>query len=214
MLQNRCQRKVDRTEFRVFSPHSQRILFWWTRSPRRLVTKSSTSCSWWKFSSEKIIFDWVRSEDSELRAKKFRIYVDWIATRSWVSKTTTAEVNQWTDQVQRERIQLCSELEMKNCLIQESYVRSCQEIEEFRRRCNKEVNGVTRQKMNEHSIRHDQEFGMLNFYELLISRDSKSLVANLEYSEIHERNEYSRKCFWFEYFLTGIWRIIQWFKKW
>ena len=45
------------------------------------------------------------------------------------------EANQWADQAQRERIHLCSELEMKNRLHQECYARSCQEIEELRRRC-------------------------------------------------------------------------------
>ena len=33
------------------SSDSQRLLFWWTRSPRRPGTKSSTSCSWCKFNS-------------------------------------------------------------------------------------------------------------------------------------------------------------------
>ena len=45
------------------------------------------------------------------------------------------EANQWADQAQRERIHLCSELEMKNRLHQECYARSCQEIEELNRRC-------------------------------------------------------------------------------
>ena len=48
------------------------------------------------------------------------------------------EANQWADQAQRERIHLCGELEMKNFLHQECYARSCQEIEELRRRCYKE----------------------------------------------------------------------------
>ena len=45
------------------------------------------------------------------------------------------EANQWADQAQRERIHLCSELEMKNRLHQECYAISCQEIEELRSRC-------------------------------------------------------------------------------
>ena len=42
---------------------------------------------------------------------------------------------QWTDQVQRERIYLCSELKMKNRHHQECYARSCQEFEELKRSC-------------------------------------------------------------------------------
>ena len=48
------------------------------------------------------------------------------------------KANQWADQDQRERIQLCSELEMKDHLHQGSYARSCQEIEELKRRCYQE----------------------------------------------------------------------------
>ena len=61
------------------------------------------------------------------------------------------EANQWADQAQRQRMHLCSELEMKNRLHQECHATSCQEIEEFRRRCYKEENGVTRHKLNEYS---------------------------------------------------------------
>ena len=48
------------------------------------------------------------------------------------------KANQWADQAQREGTHLCSELEMKDHLHQESYGRSCREIEELKRRCNKE----------------------------------------------------------------------------
>ena len=40
------------------------------------------------------------------------------------------KANQWADQAQRERIHLCGELDMNNCLHQESYARSCREIKE------------------------------------------------------------------------------------
>ena len=53
-----------------------------------------------------------------------------------------SEANQWADQAQRERIHLCSELEMKNRLHRECYARSCQEIEELKRRCYQEENTV------------------------------------------------------------------------
>ena len=51
-----------------FSSDSQRILFRWTRSPRRPGTKSSTSHSWWKFSSEKSTLDWVWRGDPKFRS--------------------------------------------------------------------------------------------------------------------------------------------------
>ena len=67
------------------------------------------------------------------------------------------ETNQWADQAQRERILLCSELEMKNRLHRECYARSGQEIEELRRRCYKEENEVTQQTLNEYSMQQAQE---------------------------------------------------------
>ena len=65
--------------------------------------------------------------------------------------------SQWADQAQRERIHLCSELEMKNRLHRDCYARSCQEIEELKRRCCEEETEVTQQRMNEFTTQHDQE---------------------------------------------------------
>ena len=42
------------------------------------------------------------------------------------------QVNQWADKAQREKINLCGELEMRNRLLQQSRARNCQEIEELR----------------------------------------------------------------------------------
>ena len=67
------------------------------------------------------------------------------------------EANQWADQAQRERIHFCSKLEMKDRRHQECYERSSQEIEELRRRCSQEENGVTQQKLKECSMQQDQE---------------------------------------------------------
>ena len=52
---------------------------------------------------------------------------------------------------------LCNELKMKNRLHQECYTRSCRETEELKRRCYKEEDGVTQQKLNNYSMQHDQE---------------------------------------------------------
>ena len=53
------------------------------------------------------------------------------------------EADQWADQAQR--------------VHQEYYTRSCQEIEEMRRRCYEEEHGVSQQKVNEYSMQQDQE---------------------------------------------------------
>ena len=82
------QEKSTEQYLESFFSDSQRVLILRTRSPRIPGTKSSTSRSWWKFRSERMRFDWVRPGDSELRAKKFRICADRVATRAWISKTT------------------------------------------------------------------------------------------------------------------------------
>ena len=67
------------------------------------------------------------------------------------------QARQWADQAQQERIKLCGDLEMRNCLHQESYARGCQEIEELKRRCYKEENAATQQKLDEHSVQLGRE---------------------------------------------------------
>ena len=48
------------------------------------------------------------------------------------------QASQWADQAQREKINLCGELELRNFFHEESYARSCQETEELKRRCYRE----------------------------------------------------------------------------
>ena len=89
VLLNRCQRKVDGTVlgFIFFGLKQNYILMdeisektWNEELNKLFLVKIQLR--------EKIIFDWVRPGDSELRAKKFTICVDWVATRAWISKTT------------------------------------------------------------------------------------------------------------------------------
>ena len=64
--------------------------------------------------------------------------------------------NQWADQAQRERMHLCSDLEMKNRLHQKCYARSCQEMEELKRRCYQEENAAKQRKLEEFTAHHVQ----------------------------------------------------------
>ena len=150
------------------------------------------------------------------------------------------EANQWADQAQRERIHLSSELETKNRLHQECYARSCQEIEDLKRRCCKEAKWS-----NSYSMQHDQESRTvsllrdqirklqerLEFIEIFQDPDSpssflavptfhiklssprvpKSLAGDRECSETHERIWYSRKRFWLSTCPTSAWRNTKWF---
>ena len=87
VLQSRCQGKVDGTVLGV-------ILFRLTENSILMIEISEKTCNeelnklFWKLSSEKIILDRVRHGDPELGANKFRTYIDWVATRAWISKTT------------------------------------------------------------------------------------------------------------------------------
>ena len=98
---------VSLKSYRKFSSEeSQKILFWWMRSPRTSATKSSTSHSSGKFRSEKIMSEWVRNGDPKFRAKKFRIHIDWVTAWACISKTTI--IGSQAEQAQRERIHLYS----------------------------------------------------------------------------------------------------------
>ena len=107
-----------------FSSDSQKILFRWMRSPRTSSTKSSISYYWWKFYSEKIILD---CGDPTVRAKKFRIRIDWVTAWAWISKRTI--LGSQSGQAQHERIHLWSRLDMKDHLHNECYARSCREFD-------------------------------------------------------------------------------------
>ena len=65
--------------------------------------------------------------------------------------------NHWADQAQRERIHLCSELEMRSHLHQEGYARSYQEIDELKRRCCQEENAARQQKSEELNAQQNQD---------------------------------------------------------
>ena len=52
------------------------------------------------------------------------------------------QASQWADHAQRERINLCGELERKNRLRQESYATSCKEIKDLKGSCCEEENEV------------------------------------------------------------------------
>ena len=64
----------------------------------------------WKFNSEKIISEWVQQEDPKFGTKKFRIRIIWVT--AWPKKMTF--IGSQSEQAQRERIHLCSELKMKS----------------------------------------------------------------------------------------------------
>ena len=89
------------------------------------------------------------------------------------------EANQWAEQAQRERIHLCSELEMMNRPHQECYARSCQEMEKLKRPCYKEENEVTQQKMHEYSVQHGQESRTVS----LLRDQVRKLRERLEFIE-------------------------------
>ena len=90
-----------------------------------------------------------------------------------------SEANQRADQAQRERIHLCSELEMKNRLHQDCCTIGCQEFEELRRRCSKEENGASRQRLNKYSLQQDQESRTVS----LLRYQIRKLQDRLEFIE-------------------------------
>ena len=69
--------------------------------------------NWEQKSSDVALFETIR----ELESQRLELY----------------QANQWADQDQREKINLCGEFEMKNRLFQVNRARNCQDIEDLRR---------------------------------------------------------------------------------
>ena len=67
------------------------------------------------------------------------------------------QAHQWADQAQREKINLCGELELKNRIGQESHTRASQEIEELRRICCEETNRVRHLRIKEWSMQQERD---------------------------------------------------------
>ena len=67
------------------------------------------------------------------------------------------QANKRADNAQRERMNLCGELEMRNELFQESGTHDCQEIEELRRRCCEENDGARQAKLDEWSLQQERD---------------------------------------------------------
>ena len=60
------------------------------------------------------------------------------------------QASRWADLAQRDKINLCGQLDMKNRLVQESGAKDCQEIEELRRICCEETDRARQLRIGEH----------------------------------------------------------------
>ena len=66
------------------------------------------------------------------------------------------QANQWADQAQREKTNLCGESDMRDILFRETRARNCQEIEELRRICCKETDRARRVRIDELSLQQER----------------------------------------------------------
>ena len=96
------------------------------------------------------------------------------------------QASQWADHSHRERISLCPELERKNRLHQESYARSCQEIEEWKRRCYKEENEVIQQTFDEYSTQHGREWRTVSLLRDQVGNLQQQLDFLKDEKEFHD----------------------------
>ena len=119
----------------------------------------------------------------EFWTEKFRICTFWITTWAESQKQQLLMAKQWADQAQRERIHLCSELEMKTRLHQECYARSCQEMKELKRRCYQEENATKQRKLEECTSKHDQESRTANLLRHQGSNQVRRLQEGLGFIE-------------------------------
>ena len=126
--------------------HSLQTQSWWTRSPRTPRTKSSKSFLGENSVQRKLYsteYD-MEIQNLERRNSEYALFESQRELES--QRLQLLEDNQWTDQAQRERIHLSSELKMKNRLHQECYAKSCREFEELKRHCYQEENTEKKQR--------------------------------------------------------------------
>ena len=104
------------------------------------------------------------------------------------------QASQWADHAQRERINLHGESERKNRLHQESYAKSCQVIEELKRRCYKEENEVTQQKSMGYSMQHGREPRTASLLRDQVRRLQEQLGFLKDEKEFHDPDSSSNSC--------------------
>ena len=157
-------------------------------------------------------------------AEKFRICINWVATRAWISKTTNTGNQSMgrSAQLSVREYTCVVKWRWRTVFTRNAAQEVAKGIEELRRRCYKK-NGVTLPKLNEYSMQHDQGlkqgvycgikfekykngWSLLNIrksskilshraflavptfhIKLSFPRVPKSLAANPDCSEIHER---------------------------
>ena len=101
------------------------------------------------------------------------------------------QASRCADHAHRERISLCSELERKNRLHQESYARSCQEIEELKRRCYEEENEVIQHKLDEYSTQHGREWRTVSLLRDQVGKLQQQLDFLKDEKEFHDPDSWS-----------------------
>ena len=68
------------------------------------------------------------------------------------------QASRWADQVQRDKISMYVESELRNRLFQEDHARDCQEIEELRRICCEETDRARRLRIDELSMQREESY--------------------------------------------------------
>ena len=146
MLESRCQGKVDGT-VRGVSLIRLREFYSDERDLREHLERRAQQAIFGEHSVQRKVYSTEYNMEIQKMERRNSEYALIESQRELGSqRLQLSEANQWADQAQRERIHLCSELEMKNRLHRECYARSCQEIEELKRRCYQEENAVRRRK--------------------------------------------------------------------
>ena len=122
-------RESRRNSLRIHSFQTHKELYSDERDLREVLERRAQQAVYGQNSApRKFLLDWVRPGDPELRAKILDYALIESGRELESQRRQWPEVNQWTDQAQRERIHLSSDLEMKNRVHKECYARRCQEI--------------------------------------------------------------------------------------
>ena len=124
------------------------------------------------------------SRDWERRKSELVLYESQQQLES--QKGESPQASQWADQAQRERVNLCGELEMRKRIRYENQVSTNQDSEELRRICSEEENQVRRLQFEELSVRQEKDLNTVSELLKQIREMQDQMNSLVEDKEFHD----------------------------
>ena len=158
-------RESRRNSLRIHSFQTHKELYSDERDLRKVLERRAQQAVYGQNSApRKFLLDRVRPGDPELGAKNLDYALIESGRELESQRRQWPEVNQWTDQAQRERYTYVVNWSWRTVFTRNAMQDVAKKFEESRRPLYVEQNGVTRQTLNEYSVQQDQESRTVSFF--------------------------------------------------